>query len=164
MPLLGAILAQQAPGANRTLHALWGAPCSPATRPLPRRIANVELYRQRLDDNKLTGAGLDALRSALADGHLAGLKDLRLYGNKQLGDGGAKVLAAALSEGKLPRLEELRLDGTGMGDEGARALAGALGGAPALKKLIVGEHGELGWALEVLKRAGGEHGVRVIVS
>ena len=99
----------------------------------------------RLGRNKLTGAGLDALRPALADGHLAGLKELELSGSKQLGDGGAKVLAAALSEGKLPRLEELHLGGTGMGDEGARALAGALGGAPALRELKVGEN-EIGAA------------------
>ena len=115
-----------------------------------------------LGKNKLTGAGLDALRPALADGHLAGLKELRLDGNEQLGDGGAKVLAAALSEGKLPRLEKLHLARTGMGDEGARALGGALGGAPALKELKVRGNDEIGAAaMEELKAACAGRGVEL---
>lgn len=89
-----------------------------------------------LSFNKLTSASLPPLVSAMAMGVMPELKVIGLGRNCELGDAGAVQIAGMLSQG-LPKLEELYLDYTGMGDEGATALAGALGGAPKLQKLVV---------------------------
>ena len=108
---------------------------------------------------RLTAEGARSLVALLADGHLAGLKNLNLQHNAGLGDEGAAAIAGALSEGRLPKLQQLRLDGTRMGDAGATALAGALGGAPQLEKLIVGKNAFGQGAKEALKAACAKRGV-----
>ena len=108
---------------------------------------------------RLTAEGVRSLVALLADGHLAGLKEIDLSDNGGLGDQGAAAIAGALSEGRLPNLEELRLDGTGMGDEGATALAGALGGAPKLTTLVVGGNAFGEDAKAALKAACTQRGV-----
>ena len=64
----------------------------------------------------------------------------------------------------LTRLTELMLDGTGMGDAGAAALGAALGGAPALEKLVVGENAFGAAAAEGLKAACEARGVAAMAS
>ena len=103
--------------------------------------------------SQLTAEGVRSLVALMADGHLAELTELDLYGNRGLGDEGAAAIAGALSEGLLPKLKELKLNVTGMGDAGAAALAEALGGAPELQKLIVGENAFGKEAKEALKAA-----------
>ena len=73
-----------------------------------------------------------------------------------------EALAEALAAGRLPALTELELDGTGMGDAGAAALAKALGGAPALEKLVVGGNAFGATAKEELKAACAVRGVRAM--
>ena len=109
--------------------------------------------------SQLTTEGGRALVALMADSHLEGLAKLNLQNNRGLGDDGTMVIASALSEGLLPNLEHLDLDGTGMGDAGATALAGALDGAPKLKTLIVGKNSFGDEAKEDLKAACKRRGV-----
>jgi Ran GTPase-activating protein (RanGAP) involved in mRNA processing and transport len=57
------------------------------------------------------------------------------YYHLSWGDAEAKAVAAVLAAGAAPKLEKLYLAGNSIGDEGARALAGALPSATALKVL-----------------------------
>ena len=56
-----------------------------------------------------------------------------------------------LAAGRLPKLEQLLLGNTGMGDAGSAALAKELGGAPALRGLVVGGNAFGATAKEELK-------------
>ena len=114
--------------------------------------------------SQLTAEGARSLVALMADGHLAELTELYLEDNRGLGDEGAAAIAGALSEGLLPKLEELRLQGTGMGDAGAAALAEALGGAPELQTLIVGNNTFGEEAKEALKAACEKRGVKAMKS
>lgn len=62
-------------------------------------------------------------------------------GQTRMGVSGAKALAAALGVvGAVPALVVLRVESNGLGNEGARALAGGLGGRQ-LQTLCVGRNG-----------------------
>ena len=100
--------------------------------------ATTQAFALYLDRNRLTAAAIPPLAEAFERGMLPGLRTLDLRNNEALGDEGAVSLAAVLSKGKLPKLEDLLIGTIGMGDTGAAALARALGGAPALKLLLVG--------------------------
>ena len=65
---------------------------------------------------------------------------LRLNYNAAIGDAGISALGTALAGGILPKLELLNLTGTGMGLEGARALAKGLPALPALLDLSAYEN------------------------
>ena len=114
--------------------------------------------------SRLTADGARVLAALVAEGHLAQLKDLVLSDNRELGDAGTAAIAEAMATGRLTRLEELRLDGTGMGDAGAAALGAALGGAPALKKLVVGANAFGAAAAEGLKAACKARGVAAMAT
>ena len=114
--------------------------------------------------SRLTADGARVLAALVAEGHLAQLKYLILSDNRELGDAGTAAIAEAMATGRLTRLERLQLDGTGMGDAGAAALGAALGGAPALKKLVVGENAFGAAAAEGLKAACEARGVAAMRS
>ena len=103
--------------------------------------------------SRLTADGARVLAALVAEGHLAQLENLFLSDNRELGDAGTAAIAEAMATGRLTRLTELMLDGTGMGDAGAAALGAALGGAPALETLAVGENAFGAAAAEGLKAA-----------
>ena len=109
--------------------------------------------------SRLTADGARVLAALVAEGHLAQLETLELDGNRELGDAGTAAIAEAMATGRLTRLTRLWLNGTGMGDAGAAALGAALGGAPALEKLVVGKNAFGAAAAEGLKAACKARGV-----
>ena len=121
--------------------------------------AAVRAFEAELRFAALTADGARVLAALVAEGHLAQLEYLDLCENRELGDAGTAAIAEAMATGRLTRLEKLWLDGTGMGDAGAAALGAALGGAPALKKLVVGENAFGAAAAEGLKAACKARGV-----
>ncbi|CAK0799306.1 unnamed protein product [Prorocentrum cordatum] len=124
------------------------------------RFAAIRFQELRLGNNRIGDEGARALAGALPS--LPGLQELRLGGNRgrdpvpgsirlrfaairfqelwlgsnSIGDEGARALAGALPS--LPSLQKLRLRGNYIGDEGARALAGALPSLPGLQELRLG--------------------------
>jgi Ran GTPase-activating protein (RanGAP) involved in mRNA processing and transport len=106
------------PGLHAVAEAI-GAGCTPSLRRLL-------LGRVGAD-----AAAASALAAAL--GKVPGLEELVLSHN-DVRDEGASSIAAALAA-SCPRLEKLDLVSCGLGNAGARALAGALSRAPLLTRL-----------------------------
>ena len=163
-PLVEAIEAGAMPCVNRL--ALEGNELTDAglatLRPL--LVGRLSGLVQLTFGSRLTADGARVLAALVAEGHLAQLEDLTLSDNRELGDAGTAAIAEAMATGRLTRLEELDLTGTGMGDAGAAALGAALGGAPALKKLVVGANAFGAAAAEGLKAACKARGVAAMAN
>ena len=105
---------------------------------------------------------MPSLLEVLAAGAMPELKTLGMSGNVGLGDEGVVALADALTKGPLDMLQELSLKEVGLGNIGVAALTRALDGAPALKKLTVGNvEGINADTMEALKAAGAAAGCAV---
>jgi hypothetical protein len=99
--------------------------------PPPRRGASVlggsPLAQLNLSENDIGDPGLDAISTAMQEGHLASLATLQLFKN-QIGDAGAISLARVLRDDghALPRLKTIEMAANLVGRAGAAALAAAL--------------------------------------
>ena len=109
---------------------------------LPKRRHNIRSVRLR--NGALTAMGLEPIAAALCKLGVAADLDLDLGMNSGLGDAGAALLAKVA---KHCHVRCLNLDGTGCGDAGIQAMAGAFqGGLVLLSMAGCPQIAEAGWA------------------
>ena len=111
--------------------AVVGAALGAMDAPLP--FETINLY-----SNELTAAGMRSIAEGMGHGRLPNLREVSVYGNGTLGDGGAAALAVALAD--CASLEELGFEGCGVGGAGFEAVAAQVPRWPRLKMLFAGEN------------------------
>ena len=86
-----------------------------------------------LRDNELTAAGMRSIAEGMGRARLPNLREVRVAGNFDLGDGGAAALVEALAD--CASLEVLQFTSCGVGGAGFEAVAAQVSRWPRLRAL-----------------------------